>query len=97
MKKWSIGGQALFMQMNTTNNVSDSTLTGSTGSFNRGINPSWKWGFQLEGVYQFSNGKDINLNWYHLRGTNSKNLNNPIALGTVFLPSDPVGITSPIA
>ena len=95
MKKWSVGGQALYMQMTTANSVADSTLTGSNGSFDRGNNPSWDYGFQLEGAYQFSNGKDLNLNWYHLRGSDSNNLASPVKMGTVFFPSDPVGFSPP--
>jgi len=95
MKKWSVGGQALYMQMTTANSVADSTLTGSNGSFDRGNNPSWDYGFQLEGAYQFSNGKDLNLNWYHLRGSDSNNLASPVNLGTVVSPSDPVNTSNP--
>jgi hypothetical protein len=93
-KNWSIGGQALYMQMSTGNNASNSTLTGGSGSIDRGSAPTWNWGFQLEGAYLFSNGKDLNLNWHRLRGSSSNVLGAPVALGSVFLPSDPVGVSS---
>lgn len=95
--EWLIGGQALYMQMPTNNNFANSTLTGSAGSIDRSGVPKWNWGFQLEGAYRFSNGKDIDLNWYHLRGSDSGALPSPVYLGSVFNLGEPTGTTSPFS
>ncbi|NDH09070.1 MAG: hypothetical protein EBY16_05545 [Gammaproteobacteria bacterium] len=96
MKKWSISGQALYMQMTTNNIFANSSLGGSSGAEStRGINPSWTWGFQLEGAYQFSNGKDINLNWYRLRGSDAAVRGASTYLGNAFTVTDPAGINQP--
>ena len=95
--EWTVGGQALYMQMPTTNNFANSTLKGSDGSIERFGVPKWNWGFQLNAAYRFSNGKDIDVNWYHLRGSKSGALPAPVYLGSVFNPAEPTGINSPIA
>ena len=92
---WAISAQALYMQMTTGAESANSTLTGSTGSVTRGANTPYSWGFQVEGAYDFQNGKDLNLNWYRLRSSNSKNLASPTSIGSTFSTSDPVGISSP--
>ena len=66
---WEVGIQALYLQPVYNNNISYIGIAGSTtpGTFNFVDNdPSWGWGFKLEGGYHFGNGNDLNLNWYHL-------------------------------
>ena len=94
-ESWSISGQALYMQMNSAVNTGKSTLYGTNGSVTRGSNPSYSWGFQVEGAYDFQNGKDLNLNWYRLRNSSSKTLADNVLVGSVFSPADPVGISAP--
>lgn len=94
-QNWSISGQALYMQMTTGVNSTKSTLTGSAGSVTRGTNAPYSWGFQVEGAYDFQNGKDLDLNWYRLRNSQSKTLASGAYLGTVFSPADAVGVAAP--
>jgi Legionella pneumophila major outer membrane protein precursor len=60
---WDIGGQALYLQTMTDNNVSFDL---APGSFNVNESARWNWGFQIEGSYHFNTGNDVTLTWYHL-------------------------------
>ena len=70
---WDFGGRALYLQ--PTSDIGFGTNTNSfqnqTASF--GADPSWGWGFQLEGSYHYSTGNDFNLNWYHFRSGGTTN------------------------
>lgn len=80
---WDIGGRALYLQPSASGYAAQRTLTTSTGSIERGVNPAYGWGFQLEASYHYSTGNDFNLNWYHFRNGNSRTLEAPVQLGTV--------------
>ena len=74
---WDLGGRALYLQPTTDFVDTSRTITSSTGSLSKGVNPSWGWGFQLEGSYHYNTGNDFNLNWYHFRNSSSRTLAGP--------------------
>jgi hypothetical protein len=61
---WDVGGQALYLQTMTDDNVSFDV--GADGSFNTNVDANWNWGFQLEGSYHFNTGNDVTITWYHV-------------------------------
>ena len=77
---WDLGGRALYLQPSSNAGLlGTTTFTASNGtSATVGSNPQWAWGFQLEGSYHFSTGNDFNLNWYHFRGSSSKDFVGPV-------------------
>jgi len=79
---WDLGGRALYLQPSSNAGLlGTTTYTASNGTAATiGTNPQWAWGFQLEGSYHFSTGNDFNLNWYHFRGSNSKNFVGPVTV-----------------
>ncbi|NBX84617.1 MAG: hypothetical protein EBQ95_03300 [Gammaproteobacteria bacterium] len=89
-KLWDIGGRALYVQPTSTTFVANRTLTGSQGSVDVGLSPSWSWGFQLEASHHFNTGNDLNLNWYHFRGSDSLNIAPNQNIGQFKAPYDPV-------
>jgi len=76
MNAWEIGGHALYVQpfstAYSTNNQTYSTTNGITNYSQTGTASTYNWGFQLEAARHFNKGKDLNLNWYHFRGTTNK-------------------------
>lgn len=80
---WDLGGRALYLQPSASAVAGTKEITTNTGSVERGVNPSWGWGFQLEASYHYSTGNDFDLNWYHFRNGNSRTLEAPVNLGTV--------------
>jgi len=80
---WDLGIQALYIQANNVESVSqtatiddaDNVFTGN----NQDYQPSWVWGFRLEGSYHFGTGNDVNLNWTHF----NKDSNNQVTNGLV--------------
>lgn len=65
---WNIGGYALYLEPAYTS--PDFThvpfVFDGVGTYRSvNSNPSWGWGFKIEGSYHFNTGNDFNLNWYH--------------------------------
>ena len=61
LNQWDFGIQALYLKP-----AYDSSLgyASSDTVFQR-VQPSWGWGYRLEGSYHFDTGSDIDLNWSH--------------------------------
>ena len=79
---WDFGVQALYLQPSFSNfgylgtgpvAAVNATTGYDTTQYNR-WNPSYSWGFKLEGSYHFGQGNDVNLNWYHINRSKSKNI-----------------------
>jgi len=71
---WAFAGKALYMQMTTEATQANYDLGSSTQTFfPSGTNQGWNWGWELEAARHFDSGRDINLNWYHLKGNNTLN------------------------
>lgn len=69
---WDFGGYALYLQPAYTDYAGFAhTPVAFDGANFRGFrsNPSWGWGFKLEGSYHFGTGNDFNINWYHWNKT----------------------------
>lgn len=64
---WDFGVQALYLQPTFAgfSQVGAQVNANGAESYVSG-NPSYNWGFKLEGSYHFNTGNDVNLNWYHL-------------------------------
>ena len=70
---WDFGAQALYLQPTFTNDlayIGVANNTAGTVENTLGNNSKWAWGFMIEGSYHFSTGNDLNLNWYHIDGSN---------------------------
>lgn len=65
-KGWELGGRALYLQSSW--GALDFPLYQVVNGINEFINveKSWDWGFMVEGAHHFSEGSDVNLNWYHM-------------------------------
>lgn len=83
---WDIGGRALYLQPSSSGLAAQRTITTTSNTLERGVNPAWGWGFQLEASYHYSTGNDFDLNWYHFRNSNSRTLAAPVYLGTIVPP-----------
>ena len=64
---WDFGAKALYMQPSVNSNP------GLAGAREFSNNPNYNWGFQIEGSYHFNTGNDLNINWYHLSKSNTRN------------------------
>lgn len=66
---WGVGIYALYLQPTYSGvgnfAVEEAITDGAFSDFGH-ADPRWTWGFKLEGVYLFSTGNDLNLNWTHL-------------------------------
>jgi hypothetical protein len=75
---WDFAGQALYLQpslSDTEGYYERSLVNNSTGvSQDFGRNAPWAWGFKLEGSYHFNTGNDLDLNWYHVNHSSTRNL-----------------------
>lgn len=91
---WDFGGHALYFLTSSSGYMAQATMTGTEGSFTKNLNPNWNWGFQLEGSYHFGKGKDINVNWSRLRGSNSRNFTGPQNIGFYIYPTSPSDVSS---
>ena len=69
---WQIGADALLLQPS----LGEFTLplflkkVSSNVYQYESFNPSYGWGFKLEGAYHFNTGNDLNINWYQLNHGN---------------------------
>lgn len=79
---WKVGGRALYLQPSYSDNgflgaISTTSVVGTVASASDNFVSSqkWDWGFMIEGDYQFNNGNDLNLNWYHWNNTTHLNYN----------------------
>lgn len=71
---WAFAGKALYMQMTTEASQATYELGSSTQTFfPSGTRQGWNWGWEIEAARHFDSGRDINLNWYHLKGSNTLN------------------------
>jgi hypothetical protein len=72
--KWEFAGKALYMQMSTEAAQANYNIGSSTQTFfPAGTGQGWNWGWELEAARHFDSGRDINLNWYHLKGNKTLN------------------------
>ncbi len=65
---WSLGAKALYLQTSLNEHA------GYTPDVKGVVDhqPSYNWGFQIEGAYHFNTGNDLNINWYHVNKSESK-------------------------
>lgn len=61
-KKWALGIQALYLKPAYSNSL---TYQSSVTDGLKDIDPSWGWGYRLEGSYFFNTGNDITMNYLH--------------------------------
>ena len=66
---WDVGLQALYIHPSTGLRLNTTSLPvtypGRGEDIPSRIQPSWGWGFKLDGAYHYSTGSDININWYN--------------------------------
>lgn len=72
-KMWSVGAQALYLKpdLNTINVRGLRTLADGKQQYVN-YDANYQWGFMVNAGYQFSTGRDVNLNWYHVQSTQSR-------------------------
>jgi hypothetical protein len=87
---WNVGGQALYLDSNTTNGFSYYP-SASTGTYTD-LSNQWSWGFQIEGSYHFNTGNDLTLSWYRL-----DTKNNTLAVSPTGLLGSATTVTSLLA
>lgn len=66
---WGVGIYALYLQPTYSGvgnfSIEEALPAGDFVAYGD-ADPRWTWGFKLEGIYLFSTGNDLNLNWTHL-------------------------------
>ncbi len=76
-KAWSVGAQALYLQPALgVGEIHGLQPTPPVGAEYRNFNPSYGWGFEVEGAYHFNPKNDINLNWYNLENRTYRSFGN---------------------
>ena len=68
-KGWEVGGQALYLQpIYSVNGATPAAIfkTDNTYGYTPYAQPSWAWGFMVDGAYHWGAGKDLTLSWYHV-------------------------------
>ena len=71
---WDFGAKALYLQPALSGGFSETTVAAGTGPGRQfGRNAQYNWGFMIEGSYHFNTGNDLNLNWYHLSNSSTRN------------------------
>jgi len=69
---WDFGVRALYLQHRGQDDFGFRFRRDSDENrfdFNT-FDSQWNWGFMLEASYHFSNGNDVNINWYHWNQSN---------------------------
>jgi hypothetical protein len=93
---WDFGGRALYLQPSSDIGFGTNTNSFQNQTASFGANPSWGWGFQLEGSYHYSTGNDFNLNWYHFRsGGTTNTYAQDVAFADAFIGAGTSSSTSP--
>ena len=68
-KGWSVAGKALYLKASA--NTSANFVVAEPPEYNPQL--MYHWGFELEAAYKFNTGNDLNLNWYHMKGSRDMN------------------------
>lgn len=70
---WHVGAQALYLQpsyndknANYIGEIVDNINDNNTYTYFVDNQQSWRWGFKLDVAYEYSAGKDLTADWYHL-------------------------------
>jgi len=68
---FDFAAQALYLQpdLDEANYRGIARLATNTNQY-MSFNPSYAWGFEIEGAYRFNNDYDLDLNWYHVKKNN---------------------------
>lgn len=66
---WEVGGQALYLQpIYSMAGSTPKAVFGASDNYGYTLypQPSWAWGFMIDGAYHWGMGKDLTLSWYHV-------------------------------
>jgi len=69
---WTVGARALYLQpvySNADNVLFLNEQTTGTSDFSTAwgrSDPTWAWGFEVEGAHDFGLGRDMNISWYRV-------------------------------
>ena len=69
---FALGVHALYLQPNSDLYQSSVTLSAGSSAVNLGINPTWSWGFAVNGSYFINSEHELLVNWSDYRDNNSK-------------------------
>lgn len=68
---WEVGARALWWNIGSGNGT-HSLTSSSGGTLSTDVGPGFGWGFQINGAMTYGTGKDVALNWYHIKNTRDK-------------------------
>lgn len=68
---WEVGARALWWNIGA-GNTTQSLTSSSGGNLSTDVGPGFGWGFQINGAMTYGTGKDVALNWYHIKNTQNK-------------------------
>ncbi len=74
---WDFGAKALYLKPSMSGDHGFGSAIAATSGNLTAVDitadhaPDYNWGFQIEGSYHFSTGKDLNVNWYHVSRSNT--------------------------
>lgn len=90
---WQIGANALYFSVNPGAATSATYTSSSGGSLSNNVNPSFNWGFNINGSMMYGTGRAIGLSWDHVKSTNTRTLgaqslvgNGALSAGSSFTP-----------
>ena len=72
---WGFGAKALYLQPSIGTrdiNVTGTLLSVDGKTRYASLDPSYAWGFQVEGSYHFNTGNDVNLNWSRIEHSTTR-------------------------